>query len=350
MENLLYPHKYLCKNIEDFKFNVNIIKKIVKFAKKGKLPNLIFHGDYGSGKSNAILYFLKNLLNSDKVYNRTSTILNVNDSNNEWPINIIKSPFYFELDAQDFGYNDKKILSAFVSQICKNMNVITNKYNIIIIKNAEKLTKDAQYTFRRIMENNFKSCRIIFSTHNTSLIDSSITSRCVMFRIPSPKNKELYDYLNYICDLEKIEFNSPDLKELVIKSERNINTGLFLLHVQYDNSDYENKDLPAEKFINAVNKCIKNYEFYNPLDVRKKLYFLLLHNIEINDFMDKSVLFILKNIETDFITKKKIIKAAMYYTKTLNMGYRSIFHLESYINYIILLLKGIDVDINFDNL
>ena len=352
MENLLYPQKYLCKEEEDFKFNKNIIKKIIKFAEKGKLPHIIFHGDYGSGKLSIILYFLKILLKTDKVYNRNSIPFTTSDGNNEWTINIIKSPYYFELDAADFGYNDKKILSSFISEICKNVNVITNKYNIIIIKNAENLSIDAQYTFRRIMEKNFKSCRIIFSTHNTALIDESIISRCIMFRIPSPKNKELYDYLSNICDNESIPYNSPDLKEIVIRSKRNINISLLLLQISYKNGVYEKVTFNQELFLESVIEEIQDYKNYKPLVIRNKIYLMLLHNISIHEFMEKLIQNIFENqtIDLNFNQKKKIIRSALYYNKTSNMGYRNIYHMETFVNFLVLILHGIDVKEKFDNL
>ena len=350
MENLLYPHKYLCKEEEDFKFNKNIIKKIIKFAEKGKLPHLIFHGDYGSGKLAIILYFLKVLLKNNQVYNRNSLPFTTSNGNNEWTINIIKSPYYFELDAQDFGYNDKKILSSFISEICKNVNIITNKYNIIIIKNAENLSIDAQYTFRRIMEKNFKSCRIIFSTHNTALMDDSIISRCIMFRIPSPKNKELYEYLSNICDNESIPYNSPDLKEIVIRSKRNINTSLLLLQTSYENNIYTKPTFNHEIFLESIIEEIQDYKNYKPLVIRNKIYLMLLHSISVNDFMEKLIKNTFEKKKLDFNQKKKIIRSALFYNKTLNMGYRQIYHIESFVNFLVLILHGIDVKEKFDNL
>ena len=350
MDNLLYSHKYECKEEANFKFNKNIIKKIIKFAEKGKIEHLIFHGDYGSGKLSIILYFLKVLFKTDKVYLRNSIPFSINEGNNEWVINIIKSPYHFELDADDFGYNDKKIISGFMSGICKNVNIINNKYNIIVIKNAEKMSLDAQYSFRRVMENNLKSCRIIFSTHNTSLIDDSISSRCIMFRIPSPKNKELYNYLLDICEKESILYDSPDLKEIVMKSERNINISLLLLQISYSKGFYQDPIFNRNIFLDSLINEIEDYENYKPLEIRKKIYLLLLHNISVHEFTDKLIQTIFKNIELKIEQKKKIIRFALYYVHTMNKGYRDIYHLETFVNSLVLILNGVDIKEKHDNL
>ena len=349
-EDSFFIHKYKPKKPDEYLYNKDIVDKMINFGKNRVLPNVIFHGPPGSGKHTIVLTFLSQLLSNNNdlnmnIYNRSNFEYNVNyQEKNDININIIKNNHYFELDADDYGYNDKKIFYNFISEISNSVDVSSQKYKIIIIKNADKLSSEAQFTLKRIMETNYKCFRIIFIVNNISLIDNAIKSRCIVIRIPGPTTKNMYNILKDISEKEQIEIDDYQIKDLIDMSDMNMNKLLLLYQCAFINGKYE---IPKDRlniflkdFINSVKKTKSN----NIDNIRNKIYILLLHNTDIQELYNIITDEILKDID-DIETIKQILKASVYYNENCQLGYRDIYHFECYIIYIINILNKNKVDL-----
>lgn len=343
-----FVHKYKPKKIDDYLFNKELANKILCFGENGILPNIIFHGPAGCGKHTIVLSFLSKLLSSDgdynmNIYQRSNYEYNVNyQEKNDISINIIKNNHYFEIDADDYGYNDKKIFFSFISEISNSVDVCHHKYKIIIIKNADKLSQEAQYTLKRIMETNHKSFRIIFIVQNTSLIDKALKSRCVTMRIPGPTKNDLIKIVKHVSNKENIIIKENEIESIIDSCGLNINKLLFILECSFLNNKYELSKDRITIFLNAFIEYIKNTDSSNVNEIRNKIYLLLLHNTDIKELFEIITDSILEDL-TDIVTIKKIITASVYYNANCQLGYRDIYHFETYIIYVINILNNNDI-------
>ena len=59
-------------------------------------------------------------------------------------------------------------------------------FKLLIINEADQLSKEAQGALRRTMEKYIKNCRIILICEFVHKIIQPIRSRCVNLRVPSP--------------------------------------------------------------------------------------------------------------------------------------------------------------------
>jgi len=78
--------------------------------------------------------------------------------------------------------------------------------------------------------------------------------------------------------------------------------------------------------------------------IRNKIYILLLHETSIHELFNNITDKILIDID-DNNKIKKILKAAVYYNENCNLGYRDIYHFESYILYVINILNNNNVEL-----
>jgi replication factor C subunit 3/5 len=62
---------------------------------------------------------------------------------------------------------------------------------VVVINDAEKLTKDAQHALRRTMEKYSANIRFIFCCSSIGRVISPIKSRCLLFRFPSPTDEQV---------------------------------------------------------------------------------------------------------------------------------------------------------------
>jgi replication factor C subunit 3/5 len=63
---------------------------------------------------------------------------------------------------------------------------------VVILNEAESLTKDAQHALRRTMKKYMKNLRVILICNSTSRILAPIRSRCLLVRVPAPSSEEVF--------------------------------------------------------------------------------------------------------------------------------------------------------------
>ena len=109
----------------------NIIEKLDYFYNSNQIPNIIFHGSSGTGKTTIVHYFLNKIYNSDKGKIK-SNVMSVNCSHGKG-IKFIREDLKFFAKA--------------------NLQSTTGvKFKTIVLYNADSLTNDAQSALRRCIE------------------------------------------------------------------------------------------------------------------------------------------------------------------------------------------------------
>lgn len=151
----------------------HIHKQLDCYSKTGNIPNILFHGPTGSGKSSIIDIFIKKIYNqdSDKIKKNTKYI----DCTHSNGIQFIR---------EDLKFFAQSIIHE-------------NTLKIIILQNADNLTIDAQSALRRHIEIFIKTTRFFIDITNKDGLIKPILSRFCSIYIPSPisdsnKNVHLY--------------------------------------------------------------------------------------------------------------------------------------------------------------
>ena len=118
----------------------------------------------------------------------------------------------------DNDHNDRHIIQHVVKEIAANSNVESKSgkgFKVLIIKEADKLTKDAQGGLRRTMEKYMKNCRMILICNNIHKLINPIRSRCLNVRIPAPNQDAIIHALSEVGKYESLNLgNFPFTQEL----------------------------------------------------------------------------------------------------------------------------------------
>ena len=64
-------------------------------------------------------------------------------------------------------------------------------YTVVIIHEADSLTRDAQAALRRTMEKYMSNMRLILCANSTSKLIAPIRSRCLLMRVAAPTAEEV---------------------------------------------------------------------------------------------------------------------------------------------------------------
>lgn len=72
---------------------------------------------------------------------------------------------------------------------------------VVVINEADSLTRDAQAALRRTMEKYMSNMRIILCANSTSKLIAPIKSRCLLVRVPAPTEEQVSRPPTKICSL-----------------------------------------------------------------------------------------------------------------------------------------------------
>ena len=216
MSDLFYENSidYNFKNnsIDIQTIHKNIIKKLEYFIDNNKIPHIVFHGPYGTGKRTILNHFMNLIYNNNQKH--------------------IKDYVMYVDCAHGKGirfFRDQ--LKFFAKTNIQRKNNI--KFKSIILFNADKLTTDAQSALRRCIERFSHNTRFFIIAENQKLLLNPILSRFCSIYIPTPKVNN--DYVNF--------YN--------------------ILFDTYNNKDYIKKEGKLKKYLkdnlkyNSLSKCMK---------------------------------------------------------------------------------------------
>jgi replication factor C subunit 2/4 len=222
--NMPWVEKYRPRNLDDIIYQDEIIKVLKTTIKTGNLPHLLLYGPAGTGKTSTILAVAKELFGPVKYYER---VIELNASD-ERGINIVRQ---------------KIITFTKLSIGNPDPNYISPSYKIIILDEADSMTKEAQSALRKIMEDYSSITRFCFICNYVNQIIEPINSRCVKFRFRQLSSSSMYSRLEEISSKEKILVSPDGIQTIIDASEGDLRKGIMLLQ----NLKYINK--PGEMIL-----------------------------------------------------------------------------------------------------
>jgi len=278
-----------------------------------KLGNLIFYGPSGVGKYSQMLYSIKKYSPTELKYEKK---ISLTYDKKQYFFKI--SDIHYEIDMSLLGCNSKLLWHDIYQQIVDILSAKNNKVGIIVCKDFHNIhTELLENFYSYIQDNNSLSVSIkyILLTEEVSFIPDSILNCCEIINISRP-TKIAYTK----CSKQKI---SNDLKIENIVNIKYLHTGINELM-------YPHKII-CDKIIKEM-LVVDELKF---LKFRDLLYDIFIYNLDITDciWYILTSLTKIKKIKTKDISV--ILLKTYNFLKYYNNNYRPIYHLESYLFYLI---------------
>ena len=207
--NLPFSDKYRPLKISDLILDDIISNKINNIVANKDIPNIIFTGKSGIGKTSTIHAIAR------KIYPK-----NFNDS-------------IIELNASD----DRGIKSVYdtIINFCKRKVEFKEGYaqhKLLILDEADNITPKAQRLINSIMEK-YPMTRFAFTCNNSSAVIESIQSRCIIIRFTKPPIDKFIERIKSICILETIDYDEEALKYLFDICQKDLRKTLNMLELVF---------------------------------------------------------------------------------------------------------------------
>lgn len=177
-ESFIWTEKYRPQTFESFKGQDEVVKRVKAFVEQKNLPHMLFAGPAGVGKSTLALVAARQLYSK------------------EWRQN------FLELNASDERGID--VIRVKVKDFARTKAIGDVPFKIIFLDECDALTREAQQALRRTMENYTATARFIMSCNTVSKVIEPIQSRCVVFKFKPLEKQHVFDIIDRIAQLEKL--------------------------------------------------------------------------------------------------------------------------------------------------
>jgi replication factor C small subunit len=178
---LPWVEKYRPKTLKDVMGHSEITKRLQSYVDKRNIPNLLFSGPAGTGKTSSSIAMAKELFGENFGQN------------------------FLELNASDDRGID--VVRHTIKSFARTL-AFDSDFKIIFLDECDALTNDAQQALRRTMEKYTKTCRFILSCNYSSKIIEPLQSRCVIYRFKPLNGEDIEDHVENIAKIEKLEIDA----------------------------------------------------------------------------------------------------------------------------------------------
>lgn len=187
--NQIWVEAYRPQTLDEIIGHDEVVKRMKKFLEDESIPHVAFAGKQGIGKTAIIQAFARQKYGDN------------------WRNNIL------ELNASDERGIDT--IRDKVKNYAVQGTIGDHQYKIVFLDEADALTKDAQATLRRVMEDHADITRFFLSCNYLSQIIGPIQSRCAPFSLSPLQDEDLFEIGRRVADGEEIEVEDDTLRLMV---------------------------------------------------------------------------------------------------------------------------------------
>ncbi len=286
-----WTEKYRPKKVDEIVGHKGIVERLKAYVKEKNMPNLLFSGPAGIGKTTSAIALAHELYEED-----------------------IKQSF-LELNASDErGIN---IVRGKIKDFARTVPIANVPFKIIFLDEADALTQDAQSALRRTMEMYSKITRFILSCNYSSKIISPIQSRCAIFRFTSLNKEDIETQLELISKKEKITISKDVIDAVYEVGEGDLRKSINLLQSATLTSkkitEKQIYTLASRAKPTEVAEIIDNAYKGNFSDARKKLEHVIVHyGMSGQDIIDQMYSEVIKMSLPDAVKVRLVDKIGEY--------------------------------------
>lgn len=220
------PHK-----LDDLSYHPDLTARLRALAQSGDFPHLLVYGPSGAGKKTRIVATLRELYGPGVEKIKIDSRVFQTSSNRKLEFNIVASVYHLEITPSDVGNYDRVVVQDLLKEVAQTQQVdlaAKQRFKVVVINEADQLTRDAQAALRRTMEKYSPNLRLILLANSTSNIIAPIRSRTLLVRVAAPTETEICDVLRKVGKAEHLTDVEALNERIARDSGRNLRRALLM--------------------------------------------------------------------------------------------------------------------------
>ncbi|EFJ29878.1 hypothetical protein SELMODRAFT_90486 [Selaginella moellendorffii] len=215
--DLPWVEKYRPQKLADVVGNQDAIGRLQVIARDGNMPNLIFSGPPGIGKTTCIMAMAHEMLGALA----KEAVLELNASDDRG-IDVVR--------------NKIKMFAQ------KKLTLPRGRHKVVILDEADSMTSGAQQALRRTMEIYSSSTRFGLACNLSSQIIEPIQSRCAIVRFTRLSEQDILARLLKVAAAEKVPYVPEGLEAVVFTADGDMRQALNNLQATYSGFQFVNRE------------------------------------------------------------------------------------------------------------
>ncbi|XVE60298.1 hypothetical protein DITRI_Ditri05aG0117600 [Diplodiscus trichospermus] len=201
-----WVEKYRPQSLADVAAHRDIVDTIDRLTSENRLPHLLLYGPPGTGKTSTILAVARKLYGAQ--YHNMILELNASDDRG---IDVVRQQIQDFASTQSFSFGAK------------------SSVKLILLDEADAMTKDAQFALRRVIEKYTKNTRFALICNHVNKIIPALQSRCTRFRFAPLDAVHVTERLKHVIEAEGLDVPDSGLGALVRLSNGDMRKALNIL-------------------------------------------------------------------------------------------------------------------------
>ncbi|KAL9015173.1 MAG: hypothetical protein Q9173_000204 [Seirophora scorigena] len=334
----LLVDKYRPRSLESLTYHGELSARLRSLAQSGDFPHLLVYGPSGAGKKTRIVATLRELYGPGVEKIKIDSRVFQTTSNRKLEFNIVASVYHLEITPSDVGNFDRVVVQDLLKEVAQTQQVdqsARQRFKVVVINEADHLTRDAQAALRRTMEKYSPNLRLILLANSTANIIAPIRSRTLLVRVAAPTEAEICKVLKKVGSAENWAEADGLNRRIAKESGRNLRRALLMFEAVHAQNERVSDKTPIpppdwEALIAQIaDEIMAEHTPARILQVRAKLYDLLSHCIPPTTILKTLTWKLIPKI--DDALKADVIRWSAFYEHRLRLGSKHIFHLEAFV-------------------
>ncbi|CAJ0960373.1 unnamed protein product, partial [Mesorhabditis belari] len=197
-KNMPWVEKYRPSKLDEVVSHEEIIKTVNNFIASNRIPHMLFYGPPGTGKTSTIHAIARTIYSEKEI---RSMILELNASDDRG-IDVVRDDIIMFAQARGLHAPSD-----------------SSRFKLVILDEADAMTKDAQNALKRVIEKYTKNVRFCIICNYLSSIIPAIQSRCTRFRFAPLSTEQIKPRLEHVIQSEHINITDPGREALLMLCE-----------------------------------------------------------------------------------------------------------------------------------